>query len=154
MKTFLTLLLLIPSLSWGNDDLSGKNLICGLNALKSIVVIQFKKDKARVFSSMNLNTEFWRIHDGSYDYETTLTEIITSYDWTSNVIVINRQSLGVDTYNVREDEKIFRQNRSLLDGFCDVVDLERSINAIKEQKSDWKKYKNKKTKTLKEQQKI
>ena len=143
-------MLLIPSLSWGNDDLSGKNLICGLDALKSIVVIQFKKDKARVFSSMNLNTEFWRIHDDTYKYETSLTEIITGYSWYS-VIIINRQYLGVDTTFIREDEK---DDRTFMDGSCSVVDLERSINAIKEQKSNWKKYKNKKTKTLKEQQKI
>ena len=149
MKTLLALLLLIPSLSWGNDDLSGKNLICGLNELKSFVVIQFTNDDARVFSSMNVNTDFWRVNEGSYKYETSLTEIITGYD--NRVIIINRQYLGVDTTFIREDEK---DDRTFTDGFCSVVDLESSINAIKEQKSDWKKYKTKETKSLKEQQKI
>ena len=149
MKTLLALLLLIPSLSWGNDDLSGKNLICGLNELKSFVVIQFTNDDARVFSSMNVNTDFWRVNEGSYKYETSLTEIITGYD--NRVIIINRQYLGVDTTFIREDEK---DDRTFTDGFCSVVDLESSINAIKEQKSDWKNYKTKKTKSLKEQQKI
>tara|TARA_Y100000816_G_C25799191_1_gene418625 strand:+ start:81 stop:536 length:456 start_codon:yes stop_codon:yes gene_type:complete len=151
MKTLLALLLLIPSLSWGNDELSGKNLICGLDALKSFVVIQFKKDRARVFTSKNANTEFWGIYDGSYKYETSLTEIITRYDRFSRVIIINRQNLLVDTTFIREDEK---DDRTFMDGSCTVVDLERSINVIKEQKSDWKKYKTKKTKSLKEQQKI
>ena len=149
MKTLLALLLLIPSLSWGNDDLSGKNLICGLNDLKSFVVIQFTNDDARVFSSMNVYTDFWRVNEGSYKYETSLTEIITGYD--NRVIIINRQYLGVDTTFIREDEK---DDRTFTDGFCSVVDLEKSINAIKEQKSDWKNYKTKKTKSLKEQQKI
>ena len=149
MKTLLALLLLIPSLSWGNDDLSGKNLICGLNELKSFVVIQFTNDDARVFSSMNVNTDFWRVNEGSYKYETSLTEIITGYD--NRVIIINRQYLGVDTTFIREDEK---DDRTFMDGTCTVVDLETSINSIKKQKNDWKKYKTKKTKSLKEQQKI
>ena len=122
MKILLSLLLLIPSLSWGNDDLSGKNLICGLNDLKSLVVIQFTNDEARVFSSMNVNTDFWRVNEGSYKYETSLTEIITGYD--NRVIIINRQYLGVDTTFIREDEK---EDRTFTDGFCSVVDLESQL---------------------------
>ena len=150
MKTLLALLLLIPSLSWGNDDLSGKNLICGLDGNKSIIVLQFNKNIARVFSSLNFNSDFWSIHDSSYKYETSLTEINTFYD-KFRIIIINRQNLGVDTTYVMDYEKDYR---TFTDGYCKIAELERTVNAIESHKNDWKEYKKRETQSLKEQQKI
>ena len=146
MKKLLALLLLTPSLSWGNDDLSGKNLICGLDDNKSILVIQFKEERlATVFASLNFNSDSWNLHDNIHEYKTSLTEItILSSD---RPIVINRQTLDTTYYKKKSD-------RTFMNGYCKIAKYERSINAIESHKNDWNDFMIKKTQSLKEQQKI
>lgn len=115
MKTFIPLLFLIPSLSWGSDDLKGKNLFCEIENGKNIgaVVIQFlPNNKARVDS---LYAQFFEKLEhasinlgGIYSkYKTTITNISLPWGYQHNdgvseyieyhgIININRMELTVD----------------------------------------------------------
>ena len=131
MKTLLALLLLIPSLSWGDYfNLNGKYISCMVdlqNAGKSQIVVKFKKKgKALVFVSINQDSKYWRLVNsgitgyndpGDTRYSTNLTQIklgvpnSSLHDGNQNII-INRQTLEVEknyydhgSCNVLSEEK-------------------------------------------------
>ena len=122
MKTLLALLLLIPSLSWGeSDDLKGKYISCMVdlhNEGRSQIVVKFKKKgKAKVFVSMpdlEINGSWRLVNSGITGYKDPgdtryiahLTHIMLEVPNSrllngNQEIIINRQTLEVkkNSYN-------------------------------------------------------
>lgn len=172
MRLILILLLLIPNLSWGSDDLNGKSLFCEIEDGKNTgaVVIQFlPNNKARVDS---LYAQFFeKLEDTSInlggiysEYKTTITNIFLPWGFQENdgvsqyieyhgIININRMELTVD---IRMTSKPIYEN-----GTCRIItndDVSSYIEDIKSSYEIWLKFKDdeikKRDEWIKSKQKI
>ena len=154
MKTLLALLLLIPNLSWGEDDISGKYLICEIKQKQledSIAIIEFKDDFKAKVSSIYANwhwnnklqevfyfydygsIEIWYKNNSTnirvpwgYEYESFGEQKMQFHGW----IDINRQTLNVEIDTFEEGYQFYEMPYD--DGKCKISNKDKALNKISE----------------------